>query len=92
MSNVENHKTWAEGTIQDAVVSYTQSIDWITSIADIRQLPGAARLSVIEEASYLLLYVSAALPGLDGLQPAEGRSPVDELRQALPHYLSELAF
>lgn len=92
VSNVQNHKTGAEGTVQDAVVTYTQSIDWIAHVADIGQLSGAARLNVIEKASNLLLYVPAALPGFDGLQPAEGSLRVGELRQALPHYLSELAF
>ena len=92
VSNVEDHEAGAEGTVQDAVVSYTQSIDWIAHIADIGQLPGAARLNVIEKASDLLLYVPAALPGFDGIQTSEGSLRVGELRQALPHYLSELAF
>ena len=91
VSNVENHKAGAEGTVQDAVVSYTQSIDWVAQIADIGQLSRAARLNVIEKPPDLLLYVPAALPGFDSLQPTEGCLRVGELRQALPHYLSELA-
>lgn len=77
--------------VQDAVVTCTQSVDGIAPIADIGQLSGAARLNVIEKASYPLLYVPAALPGFDGIQPTEGSLRVGELRQALPHYLSELA-
>ena len=92
VSDVENHKTCTEGAVQHPVVSYTQSVDWIAPIADTSQLSGAARPKVIEKTSNLLLYVPAAFPGLDGLQPAEGCSPVDKVKQPLPQYLSELLF
>ena len=89
MADVEDHNTWAESTVQYAVVTDTQSKNRVTLIVDARQLSRAWWLNAVQETPNPPLYVPAALSGLHGLQSAEGCSCVDEVGQPLPHYLFE---